>query len=235
MNWQVLALIWAAAFAFAAVGAPDVRAVTPEPSRNEKFGLEVTFPDKWLVGSGEGSVLLISRSTDPEAQANCLATGEIVEKTKDLTQGQLNQALAQPFGAEFWQGVYGRSGLDAEVKYAVARAHISGIVVQEALFDLSKSGDQKSKVSVHQAIFIAPGRTISLACSTRAIAYPKFKTALDAVIESVRISNPKLPVASAATVVMPVSDSFHDSLQDLDKSATAGVGVAGALLFQLSK
>jgi hypothetical protein len=200
---------------------------TAEPSRYEKFGLEVTFPDKWIVGSGDGPLLLMSRSMDVASLANCVATGEEVAATKGFTQAQINTGMAKPFGADFWKGVYETGGLSAEVTSDGVRSHASGVTVQEAQFDLGKPGSSRTdKMTVVQAIFVTPGATVSVACSARAVAFPKHKATLAAVIDSVRFAK---PVASVADVV-PVAAGEPDV-----RRAASGVNLAGKALLDLEK
>jgi hypothetical protein len=205
----------------------------PEPSRHEKFGLQITFPAKWIVGTGDEPLLLLSRSTDPVSLANCVATGEQIEGTRPLSQAQINEGLSKPFGEEFWRQIYAASGLVAEIKSQSARTHNSGLTIQEAYFDLSKSGSAEgSKMSVQQAIFVRPGYTVTVACSSRAAAYPAQKKALAAVIDSVDFFAPAATVADAGAAVVPVSTGAFDTPTAM-KSA-GPVAPAGATLLNLS-
>lgn len=205
-----------------------------DASRYDRFGLAVTFPEKWIVGSGEEPVLLLSRSTDPVSLANCVATGEEVSATRAFTQQQINEGLAAPFGEDFWRQIYTTANMTPDVKAQGARLHASGVMIQEAQFDLSKTGSApETKMSIHQAIFVRPGATISVACSARAIAYPNQKAMLSAVIESVRFFPPSAPVASAEP---PAPMSVKDGpLTAVDaKKALGGVAKAGDALMNLN-
>jgi hypothetical protein len=220
--------------AMAAIGAAALAWAAPEASRHEKFGLEITFPQKWIVGSGDEPLLLLSRSTDPVSLANCVATGEQIADTRALTQQQLNQGLAAPFGEDFWRQVYATSGLVAEVKAQSAREHGSGVTIQEAFFDLSKQGaPAANKMSVHQAIFVRPGYTVTVACSARAAAYPKQKAVLAGVIDSVRFFPPSPAVASGEPAAMPVGAQAFGP--DNARLASGSASRAGQALFDLSK
>jgi hypothetical protein len=218
----------------AALAAAALAWAAADPSRYEKYGLEITFPDKWIVGTGEAPLLLISRSMDQVSLANCVATGEDVAATRGLTQDQINLGLSQAFGEEFWRQVYSTSGLVADVKSQGARAHKSGLTIQEAQFDLSKQGAADgAKMTVHQAIFVRPGHTVVVACSARAIAYAKQKSVLAGVIESVRFGAPSTPVASGEASVMPVK-AKDPTPADLEK-AMGNVARAGVALIEVSK
>jgi hypothetical protein len=224
-KWGMTAMM--AGLLCCAVSAVAEPAAKAEPSRYEKFGLEVTFPAKWIVGSGDGPLLLMSRSMDQVSLANCVATGEEVAATKGFTQTQLNTGMSKPFGADFWKGVYESGGLSAEIKSEGVRPHASGVTVQEALFDLGKPGAARdSKMTVHQAIFVTPGTTVSVACSARAVAFAKHKITLTAVIDSVRFAK---PVASAAEVLAVASGE-----PDI-KRAVGGIQRAGQALLDLEK
>ena len=222
--------VWAIALAALAAGG----VAWAEATRNEKFGVEIAFPEKWLVGSGEEPLLMMSRSSDPVSLANCVATGEQVPDTRPLTQAQLNEGLSAPFGEEFWRRIYASAGLKAEVKSQSARLHKSGVTIQEAYFDLSKEGAAPaSKMSVQQAIFVRPGYTVTLACSARAGVYALHKKALSDVIDSVRFFAPSPPVASGDAVAVPVA-SAKFTAEGAAKASLSAVR-AGQALIDLDK
>lgn len=218
------------AVAAAGLAASVVAWAAVESSRHDRFGLEVTFPEKWIVGSGEDSVLLLSRSMDPLSLANCVATGEEVAATRAFTQEQINEGLAAPFGADFWRQIYTTSAITVAVKAHGARIHTSGVMIQEAEFDLSRTGSPpEAATAIHQAIFVRPGATISIACSARAETYPSQRATLNAVIDSVRFFAPKTPVASAETAAsVPVKDgplTRKDAMKTTGDAARAGIAL----------
>jgi hypothetical protein len=224
--------VWA--IALAALAAAGLAWAAAEPTRNEKFGLEIAFPEKWLVGSGEEPLLMMSRSSDPVSLANCVATGEQIADTRSLTQAQLNEGLSAPFGEEFWRQIYANAGLKADVKSQSARKHPSGVTIQEAYFDLGKEGaPATSKMSVQQAIFVRPGYTVTLACSARTGVYPNHKKTLSDVIDSVRFFPPSAPVASVDAVAIPAASAAFTV--DRATKASSSAARAGRALIDLDK
>lgn len=222
------------AIAASVMGAATVAWASVEPSRHDKFGLEITFPEKWIVGSGDAPLLLMSRSMDPVSMANCVATGEEIAETRTLSQQQLNEGLAAPFGEDFWRQIYASTGLKADVKGQSARTHNSGVTIQEAYFDLSKEGAApETRMSVQQAIFVRPGYTYTVACSARAAAYPKHKQMLSAVVDSVRFVPPSMPVAGGEPVAVPVAASKFTG--EGAAKASSSAARAGQALIDLAK
>jgi hypothetical protein len=220
------ALIGAAAMCAAALAW-----AAPEPSRHEKSGLQITFPEKWIVGSGEPPLLVMSRSMDQTSLANCVAIGEEVVATRAFSQAEINQGLAQPFGEEFWQKLYQSAGLTANVKTHASRLHPSGLQIQEAEFELFRPGtDPAGKMAIRQAVFVRPGFSLSVACSARASAYPAQKAVLAGVIESVRFAPPKVAMAQEPKKV-PVASSAPDFVA----AGKVGAAQAGEKLLELAK
>lgn len=221
--------------AIVALAAGVAAFAAPEASRNDKFGIEVTFPDKWIVATGEEPVVLVSRSTDMVALANCVAIGEAIAGTRAMTQDQINQGLTTPFGEAFWRQVYANAGLSAEVKSHGARSHKSGLTIQEAEFELGKPGGAPdAKMTVRQAIFVRPGLTVTLACGARSALYGKYKSTLSAVVDSVRFY---APTPAVATLDQPVVIAVKDgaAAQPDAKLAVGDAARAGAALIDLSK
>jgi hypothetical protein len=223
------------AAAVLALAAGAMAWAAPEASRNDKFGIQVTFPEKWIVGAGDEPLLLMSRSTDLVSMANCVAIGEAVAGTRAMTQEQINTGMTTPFGQDFWRQVYASAGLTAEVKTHGARKHKSGLTIQEAEFELGKPETAPdNKMTVHQAIFVRPGLTVTLACGARTALYGKHKSTLTAVIESVRFYPPAAPVAAVdAPVAVAVKDGGVSPSNP--KESAGDPARAGIALIDLSK
>jgi hypothetical protein len=180
-------------------------ALAADASRNDKYGLEVTFPKGWIVATVEEPILFVGRSLDAETRANCVVGVDSVAGTKDATQAQLNLILEKPFQVEFWTGVY-KSEKNVQVESVSARKHKSGIVIQEAVVALDgTTADPADRIRVGQTIFIRPGLTFSVACAARAAKFATLKPAFASTVNSIRFTPPGgLEASSTDAPLVPV-------------------------------
>jgi hypothetical protein len=171
---------WIAAHAFLAASA-----WAAQPYVDPKFGFKIEFPDGWEIGVedlGGGSVSGLRAAP----RTLCLAVAEEQPDTKLNSQAQLDTAMREPFGVEFWRDRESGAASNAVVHSHGVRVHPSGRTIQEAVIEEPARPDRNLSTTTMTALFLTPGVGHIVLCMTGTNDFAAMKPAMAGVIESYR-------------------------------------------------
>jgi hypothetical protein len=188
--------------------------------RDPKYGFRIAFPDGWEVSVEKaegGSVAGLLASP----KAVCVAVVEEAPDTKTATQAELDAAMREPLGPEFWLDREAGGGPGSKMISHGVRVHASGRTVQDAVIDHPASSARASGTTAMTTILATPGMAHIVLCMTGTKEFSALRPVLSEVIESYR------PKSENLTAVALEEDA---SISKMDRAPSEGLRAAKRLV-----